>query len=548
MKHKENKKLGKLLLEYNLISQKQLVNAINMQKHSSKRLGQLLIEQNFIREIDLIKVLEVQLGLEKVNLYDYNLDPKLAKYVPENLARKYMLIPINLQDDTLKLAMTDPLNLEAIDTIKINLNFNIELCIATSKEIKEAQDIIYTASNIVDNNNITFGELGQSDIEVEQSISNLARQIINNAVKQGASDIHIEPDKTKLRIRYRINGVLHIQKNLSRNILSKLISYFKVVSGVDVTKTRIPQNGRISIQVGGYAINTRVSILPTLHGEKIVIRLLLKDNRFLNVNKLGFSDNNLSKLKQLIEKPYGIILVTGPTSSGKTTTLFSSINYLNNEERNIMTIEDPIEYQLQGVYQVETSSQQDLDFSKALRSVLRQDPDIIMLGEVRDEETAQIAVRAAITGHLVISTLHTNDASSAIGRLLSLGVPSYMVQSTLLGVIAQRLVRVLCDCKKEYMPDSKERRFLGISDKEDVRFYKPQGCYRCQNTGYHGRTTIQEVLMIDDDFEKMIINRANKAEIENYAIEKGMVTLKEHAREKVLNGITSYTEIKRVIL
>lgn len=547
MKNDENKKLGKLLLDYDFISQKQLDTALKMQESSNKRLGQLLIEKNYINENDLIRVLEKQLDIERANLREYNLNPELAEYVPENLAKKYTLVPIELKGDTLKIAISDPLNLEAIDTINISLDFNTKILIASSQEIIEAQAIIYTEYNVLANDSPEL-ESEQLDIKEEKSMSDLVHEIFDNAVKQGASDIHIEPDKDEIRVRYRIDGVLHSRTRLSIDLLSKLSSHIKVLAGADVTKDRIPQNGRINIQIAGYELNSRASFLPTLHGEKSVIRLLVKDHSLLNINRLGFSDHNLARLKDLIEKPYGIILVTGPTSSGKTTTLFSAINYLNNEERNITTIEDPIEYQLKGIYQVETSSQPELNFSRALRSVLRQDPDIIMLGEIRDEKTAKIAVRAAITGHLVLSTLHTNDAPGVIGRLQSLGLAPYMIQSALRGVIAQRLVRVLCTCKKEYSPTSKEKRFLGLSDKEDIVFYKPQGCAHCQNTGYSGRTTIQEVLVLDDDFEKININKSNKIVIEKYAREKGMITLKDHARERVLKGITSYQEIRRVVL
>jgi len=533
MSYQTVQKLGELLLENHYIREEQLNEVLEKQKHSNKRIGELLIDMNYIDRNQLVEALGEQLGFEHVRLSKYSLSPELSEYIPENLAAAYNLVPLEILDNSLKIAMLDPLDLEPIDLINSINDFKLEIFIATKKEIESAQRLIYD---------------DQMDSGSPQSVPKIAQKIIKKAVINKATDIHVDPEENILRIRYRINGILQTEMNLAKEIQINLASHLKTLAKLDITKTRVPQSGSLKLRLGSQEINARISTLPTSNGEKIVIRLLLKDHNLLDINNLGFSDYNLKRLKSLIEKPYGLILVTGPTSSGKTTTLAAALNYKKSPENNIITIEDPIEYHLDGVYQVQANSDSELTFPDALRSALRQDPDIIMIGEIRDKETAEIAVRAAITGHLVLSSLHTQDSASVIARLKSLGIPSYLIHSTLLGVVAQRLVRVLCDCRDKSPLTNKEKDFLDIPLEENSEIYNAVGCRKCSSSGYYDQTTIEEVLMLDQDYENLIVNEANKKQIISLAKEKGFKTLKENSREKISKNITTFSEIKRVLL
>ncbi len=547
MAQKPREKLGKLIVD-KYINHKQLERALEEQKKSSKRLGQILINLGFITEEELVEILEIQLGFQRADLGNYKLDSSLAKYIPHNIAKNYHVVPLYHHNDILEVAMEDPSDVIAIDAIKITAKCEVKPYIATRTEIKDAQEKIYLikGTDIIQKFNYEYARFSEID---ERHIIKLVDQIIHDAIICNSSDIHFEPNKEEIRIRYRINGVLEKVMSLPRDILDLLISRIKVMSGLDITKKRITQSGRMEIQQEEFRVSSRVSVLPTLYGEKIVIRLLSRDNRLLNINRLGFSEESVKRLRSLIEKPYGIILVTGPTSSGKTTTLFASLSYLNDTNKYIVTIEDPIEYQVDGIYQVQVSSNPELNFNSALRTVLRQDPDIIMIGEIRDRETAEIAVRASMTGHLVLATMHTNDACSAITRLLGLGIPPYLIYSTLQGIIAQRLVRVLCtSCKQEYTADDKEKEYLGIGVKSNLKLFTTKGCPKCNDTGYIDRTAVEELLIMDKDYEELIMKNASKQKLERLALKKGFTTMKENAKKKVIEGVTTISEIKRVLI
>ncbi len=557
MDDRKYKNLGELLVELNYLSEEKLNEALEKHVNSDQSLPEFLIDYDYISEEDLIYVMEIQLGVERANMSDYSYNPELKEYIPENIARHYSAVPLIKEDDKLKVAMAEPNDIIAIDDMEMASNLKIEPLIANRAEIKRAQGQVY--SDFEDDTDDLFSSLSsyrekeEDDIDelqkmVEEApIVRLANIIINQALQADASDIHIEPLTNEVQIRYRVDGVLREHMVVPKYSQAALVSRIKIMADMDITKRDIPQDGRIRQKLNGITVDMRISTLPTVHGESVVIRLLSKDEKLLNIDKLGFNKDNLSKFKALINNPHGILLVTGPTGSGKSTTLFAVLNQLNTVEEKIITIEDPVEYQLKGINQVQVNNRKNMTFARALRSILRQDPDIIMVGEMRDKETAQIAVRAALTGHLVLSTLHTNDSSSSITRLMDMGIPSYLVASTIKGIVAQRLVRRLCtNCKQGYQPGIEEKEILNIEGERTL--YKAEGCENCGFTGYKGRLAIQEVLMIDEEIEEMIIKEKSKQEIKNAALSKGMITLKGDVRDKVLKGLTSYNEMVRVIV
>ncbi|MFW6410023.1 MAG: GspE/PulE family protein, partial [Halanaerobiales bacterium] len=522
-------------------------------------LGQILVEKNYIKEDDLNQVLEFQLGIPYVDLSKFNINPGLSEYIPEQLAQRYQAVPLALEDNKLSVAMSDPSDLVAVDDLERASGYKIEPLIATQKEIKKALGIIYstseddTAEVFASLNNYQSGEEPELD-ELKQMVEDapivrLTNLIINQAVQMRASDIHIEPQKDKVQVRYRVDGVLRKGMDAPKYSQAALISRLKIIANLDITRRRIPQDGRVKLNIKGMEVDLRVSTLPTIFGEKVVIRILNRDEGLLNIGKLGFEGYNYEALKKLTKKPYGILLATGPTGSGKSTTLFAILNQLNDMKKNIITIEDPVEYQIDGINQVQANSKTNLTFARTLRSILRQDPDIIMVGEIRDEETAQIAVRAALTGHLVLSTLHTNDAVSSITRLIDMGIPPYLVSSTVIGVIAQRLLRRLCNsCKEETSPDPEIKEFLELQDGKKIFKAKQNGCEKCSHTGYRGRIAVQEVLVVDENMKELITDSASESKIKNYALDQGMITLTEDSKNKVKEGITSYQEAARIIV
>ncbi len=557
MDNKKYQNLGELLVELNYLSGEELEEVLNKQEDSNLSFAEFLVEENYISEEDLIYVMEIQLGVERANISNFGFDPRLAQYIPENIARHYTAVPLEVEDDVLKVAMAEPQDIIAIDDMEMASNLKIEPLIATRSEIKRAQGFIYSdlknETDDVFSSLSSYKEKEEDDIEeikkmVEEApIVRLVNILINQAFQMRASDIHIEPLAKEVKVRYRIDGVLREHMSIPKYSQAALVSRIKIMANMDITKRDIPQDGRIRLNFIGIIVDMRISTLPTVHGESVVIRLLNKDEDLLNIEKLGFNEENLKKFKKLISNPNGIILVTGPTGSGKSTTLFAVLNKLNTVEKKIITIEDPVEYQIKGINQVQVNIRKNLTFARALRSILRQDPNIIMVGEIRDKETAQIAVRAALTGHLVLSTLHTNDSVSSITRLLDMGVPPYLVASTVRGIIAQRLVRKLCtQCRKSYQPGIEEKNYLNITDSQLL--YRAEGCEYCGNMGYRGRLAVQEVLMVDEEIEEMILQEKSKQEIKKAALKKGMISLKEDAKDKVFRGLTTYQEMVKVIV
>ncbi len=549
-------RLGQILVENEYISEEQLQRALDKQDYLDKKLGQILLEMGYIDAHELVEILEFQLNIPQINIDDYDISPDLLEYIPENIARRYQAIPLEIEDNTLKVAMSDPTDLMALDDLEMISDCEIEAHIASADEIKQALEVLYSSDN--DASDI-FKSLDRSQEEEEPEIDELREMveeapivqltniIINKAIKLGASDIHIEPHKDNVRVRNRIDGVLHENMTVPKHSQAALISRIKIMADLDITKRRIPQDGRVRLEIRGTSTDMRVSTLPTIYGEKIVIRLLKQDERLLNINNLGFSSKNLNLYKKLINRPHGIILATGPTGSGKTTTLFSGLNELNSPKKNIITIEDPVEYQIRGINQVQVQKKSGFGIAKTLRNILRQDPDIIMVGEIRDEETARVAIRAALTGHLVLSTLHTNDAVSSITRLIDMGIPSYLVASTLNGVIAQRLVRRICkECRESYEPSLEEKEALNL--KQGQKLYQAQKCSKCGDSGFKGRLAVQEILVIDDLINKLIVKEADNQEIKQQAIQNGMIPLIEDGKQKVLDGLTSYQELMRVVI
>jgi len=556
MKTKSKKKIGDLLIEFGYITEAELRSAISEQEKMDIRLGEVLKKLGYVSEEELIDVLEYQLGIPKVNLSNYLLNAHLSQYVSENLARRHNAVPYEIKDDTLKVAMEDPTDLVAIENIEVNSGMRIEVAIATHSDIINAINQVYSLID-TDTSEIfeSLDQYGMNDEpELDQlrqmvedaPIVRLTNLIITQAIHTKASDIHIEPLKNSVRVRYRVDGVLHEELTIPKHSQAALISRLKIIADLDITKRRIPQDGRIQMNFKGMQIDMRVSTLPTIYGEKVVIRLLNRDDSLLNIEKLGFSEENKERFNRLIKKPYGILLATGPTGSGKSTTLFAALNQINSPTKNIVTIEDPVEYQLNGLNQVHANKKVGLTFANTLRSILRQDPDIVMVGEIRDEETAEIAIRAALTGHLVLSTLHTNDAVSAVTRLMDMGIPGYLVASTVIGVIAQRLVRRLCpNCKESYQPGPEVKQFLNNNVDQ---LYRPseEKCDSCTD-GYKGRIAIHEILEVDTKLEEMITEGANEPELKRYARAQGMKDLLEDGKEKLRQGITSYNELVSVI-
>jgi len=563
-------KLGELLIKENLITREQLNQALEEQKKTNDYLGTVLVRHGWISEAALTNTLGKQLGIASVDLTNYEFKDDVLRIIPEELANKYDIIPLDRMGHTLTVAMVDPTDVMVIEDIKFNTGYNVEPVVSAEASIKKAiskhygslgnekedfdaavstsfNDVDLTEFEVVDEEE---EELDQQEImsQVEdEPIVKLVRKIIVKAVVQKASDIHIEPYEKSLRVRYRIDGVLQTVLEPPKNLQFAISSRIKIIAKLDIAEKRIPQDGRVKMKVSrSKYVDLRVSILPTVFGEKIVMRILDKDNLMLDMADLGFSNTELNKFQKSIQAPYGIILVTGPTGSGKTTTLYSALHQLNSEDVNIMTAENPVEFNLHGINQVDVKPDIGLTFAASLRSFLRQDPDIILVGEMRDYETAEIGIKAALTGHLVLSTLHTNDAPSSINRLVNMGVEPFLIASSVVLIMAQRLIRTLCsNCKQEYNPTNAELKSLGINDKEkeNSTFYQPKGCDVCNNTGYKGRAGIFEVMYITDKIRKIILDRGSQIDIKEVAREEGMRTLRESAIEKFKNGDTSYEEV-----
>ncbi|WP_341876856.1 GspE/PulE family protein [Defluviitalea saccharophila] len=549
-----NKRLGDILINGGLITKKQLDEALKERSASNKKLGEVLIELGYVTEKDILKTLEIQLGIPRINLEKELINPEVPQRISEDLARRHMVFPFKEEDKVLHVAMADPLNFYGIDDLKIATGYGIKPYIATKKSIQIAIEKYYgkqSTKQAMEDFKKQQGDLEDEEIEDEISdiemapIVRIVNSIIKQAIVSGASDIHIEPFEDFLRVRFRVDGELQEAMRLDINAHPAVTARIKVLGKMNTAEKRIPQDGRIEIKMNNREIDLRISIHPTVYGEKIVIRLLDRSNFIKGRDRLGFTKENSLRIDQLIKNPDGILLVTGPTGSGKTTTLYTLLSELNDERKNIVTVEDPVEYKIFGLNQTSVNPKIGLTFASVLRSILRQDPDIIMIGEIRDTETSQIAVRAAITGHLVLSTLHTNDTASTIIRLLDMGVEPYLVSSALVGVIAQRLVKKICsNCKISYEPGENELDILNM--KELKNLYKGKGCNYCKNTGYRGRTAIHEIMYVDKEIRKLINNNAAEDEIKNEAIKNGMTTLSDNCKQLVLEGVTTIEEFLRI--
>lgn len=553
----KNYRLGDLLILSNKISESQLGEALLLQKkEGSKRLGEILVDLGFVKEEDILEVLETQLKIPSIDLVNYRINPNIISMIPENLARRYSLIPIDKKNNKLIVAMSDPFNVFAIDDIKLLTGMEIDVVVSLKSVILKAIDRFYRdekTKKVLEEFEEAYTpsiieDLDDEDLSVVNSapVVKLVNSIVGQAIKMNASDIHIEPFESSVRVRYRIDGDLQEIMRFSIKSHMAIVTRVKIMGKMDIAERRIPQDGRVETELEGKEIDMRISTLPTVYGEKIVIRLLDRNGFSFSIEDLGLEDRDLKIFNKIIKQPYGIILVTGPTGSGKSTTLYTILKDLNDEEKNIITVEDPVEYKLEGINQVQVNTKSGLTFAKGLRSILRQDPDIIMIGEIRDSETAEISVRASITGHLVLSTLHTNDTASTIVRLVDMGIEPYLVSTSVIGIISQRLVKKLCpDCKSPYEPSPQEKRILGLQPEDKVTLYKPTGCNKCIK-GYRGRLAIHEIMDIDKDIRRLIDNRASTDELKEASTKNGMKTLYDNVVKLALKGITSVDEVFRV--
>ncbi|MNB83794.1 Type II secretion system protein E [compost metagenome] len=544
------KRLGDLLVENGIISQEQLQEALVEQRKTKRKLGDLLISQGYITEQQLIEVLEFQLGIPHVSLFKYQIDPAITQIIPESLAKRYQVLPFMKEGGKLMVAMADPLDYFAIEDLRMSTGFRIEPAISTRDELQRAIARHYGMRDSMNQMLVelpTQEEIEETEITDEDSpIVRLVNQMIQQAVQLRASDIHVDPGENNLAIRYRIDGTLRTERLIPKQMQGFITARLKIMARLNIAERRLPQDGRIKMQFDYRMVDIRVSSLPTMHGEKIVLRLLDLSTGVKSVDTLGFSENNAAAFKEMIGRPYGILLITGPTGSGKTTTLYSALNHLNEESVNIITVEDPVEYQLEGINQVHVNPAIGLTFAAGLRSILRQDPNIVMVGEIRDTETAEIAVRASLTGHLVLSTLHTNDAVSSITRLRDMGVEPYLIASSLIGVVAQRLVRKICtDCRETYTPSTQESIMLERYGLRTEVLHRGRGCGSCNSTGYRGRFAIHEVLKIDDRLRQMVADSASVEELRTAARERGLVQLMEDGLLKVSQGLTTLQEVLR---
>jgi type IV pilus assembly protein PilB len=594
-------RIGELLLKEKRITPAQLQEALNYQKTSGGKLGYNLVKLGFVKDEEITSLLSKQYGVPSINLSQFEIDPAIVKLIPAETAQKYQIVPLSRAGATLTIAMTDPTNVFAMDDIKFMTGYNVEPVVASETAVTEAITRYYPAgppparvasepkkkkepkveqaANLTNAATLemvtraleeTAGDISEDDVEmleeIEQiDVSTLEKQggeapvirlvnlMLMSAIQKGASDIHVEPYEKEFRVRFRIDGILYNVMAPPMKFRDAITSRLKIMAKLDIAEKRLPQDGRIKIRFGDgeggtKEIDFRVSILPTLFGEKIVMRLLDKDKLMLDMTKLGFEPDSLRKLEFAISKPWGMVLVTGPTGSGKTNTLYSSIAKINTQETNIMTAEDPVEFNLVGVNQVQVRENIGLNFAAALRSFLRQDPNIILVGEIRDFETAEIAVKASLTGHLVLSTLHTNDAPSTISRLMNMGIEPFLVASSVNLICAQRLVRRLCtECKADHPHDPKALVDAGFTEEEAHRVIpkKGKGCDRCNNSGYKGRVGLYEVMEISDELRELILVGASALELKRKAVDEGMVTLRRSGLHKVMEGVTTIEEVAR---
>jgi len=557
---RKTKKLGEILVEEGLISAEQLERALLEQSRTDQLLGRILIDLKMVKESDLMAALAKQIGFRFVDLTDFTIDGSAAMLIPEQVARRYRALPIGFEDARLLVAMADPANLFALDDIRTITGMDLQPVVATAADIESAirkysrmdesvQKMAVEASSAAEDE---MADLERAAASLEEGpIVKMVNLLISQALADRASDIHIEPMEREVRIRYRIDGVLAEVMRSPKNIQAGLISRLKVMADINIAERRVPQDGRIGLTVGGKSVDLRVATLPTVFGEKVVIRILDKSSVLLKLEELGFLDQSFKRFQEAYTKPYGAILVTGPTGSGKSTTLYACLNIVNKADKNIITVEDPVEYRLPGINQMQMNVRAGLTFASALRSILRADPDVVLVGEIRDHETANIAIEAALTGHLVLSTLHTNDAPSSLPRLVEMGVETYLVASAIDCVVAQRLARKLCPkCREGYRPNHAELEQAGFPEFvwDDIKeLFRPVGCTACSKTGYRGRLGVYEVMTMSEEIERLVVERASSEEIRRSARRDGMITLREDGLEKIRLGITSIEEVLRVV-
>jgi len=567
--------IGEICVRLKLITQDQLQQALEKQRqlNTKESLGDVLVNMGLINEKDRVRCLGEQWGVPFIDLSEVEPEPEAIKMVAQDIARRQKVIPISLKTNKLTLAMKNPLDIFIIDEIRLSTGVEVEPMIATEEDIVaainrcyrseasvkavvsevmrdlEGGEIDFTTTETVREEDISIEQL--KELSEEAPVIRLANLIISRGVTDGASDIHIEPTREAVRVRFRIDGILHEAMAAPKKVQASLISRIKIMAEMDIAEKRAPQDGRIGAVIDGKPYDFRVSTLPSVHGEKIVMRILDKSSISVGLNKLGLLPETLERFESLIMRTYGIILVTGPTGSGKSTTLYSVLSKLNSGEKNILTIEDPVEYELAGITQTQINPRAGLTFAAGLRTMLRQDPNIIMVGEIRDAETALIATEAALTGHLVLSTLHTNDAPGAVTRLLDMGIEPFLIASGVIGVLAQRLVRCICPkCKEQYKPPLDAVKRLGIPIDENttkVTFYRGRGCDHCKGTGYKGRIGIYELMIVNDRIRDLVLTRSSSHQLREAAVQMGMKSLKDDAMEKILLGTTSLEETMRVI-
>lgn len=547
------KQLEKILIQKDLLSAEQLAEA--KAKRNGKSLFRTIADLGFATEKDIAACLAEQLHLKFIDLSTYKVDANVATLIDPELAKKNLILPIGVEDETLIVAMANPANVIALDDIRLLTGRNVKPVVVAESDLlavidqyKQADsDVKEIVDTVAGEAETSTTQAEDEDKDIEQApVVKLVNLILTEAVRNRANDVHIEPQEKEVRIRFRIDGVLHEIMKAPKKIQNGIISRLKIMSGMDIAERRLPQDGRFGVKVEGKVFDFRVATLPTVFGEKVVLRLLDKEAVLMELNDLGMLPDALARFKSSFTRPYGAILVTGPTGSGKTTTLYAALNVLNNVEKNIITVEDPVEYRLPGINQVQVNPKADMTFAAALRSILRNDPDIVMIGEIRDKETAVIAIESALTGHLVLSTLHTNDAASSLTRLTEMHIEPFLISSAVDCIVAQRLARKLCtECKELYTPSDKALATVGFP-KFKGQLYRARGCNRCNHTGYKGRIGLYEVLLVSEKIERLIVKKATSEEITKVAIAEGMKTLRQDGFEKVIAGITSIEEVMRV--
>ncbi|MEG2427812.1 MAG: ATPase, T2SS/T4P/T4SS family [Clostridium sp.] len=559
-------RLGDLLVQKGLITEEQLMKTLREQKLRGTKLGETLISLGYVSEKDIVDILCAQLHIEYVELRNMKLDEAAVYLVNETVAKKYNLIPIGFDKDNphcLRVAMSDPMDFIAIDDVAIMTNMKIQPVLSTSSQVAfqidryfGRQSVIAVADRYKKEQRIeeaSRDNAGRDSAATKEELTAdrspiiiMVRSIMEQAVRQRASDIHFEPMKEGIRIRFRIDGNLVEAMSYDLSIYTAIIARLKIISGMDISEKRKPQDGRSTIEIDHVEYDVRVSSIPTVYGEKVVMRLTNKENLTRDKKNLGLHDSDMKRFDSMLSHPHGIILVTGPTGSGKSTTLYTALSELNKETVNIVTVEDPVEANLEGVNQIQVNPRADMTFATALRSILRQDPDIIMIGEIRDPETAEIAVQASITGHLVVSTLHTNSTSASVARLLNMGVESYLIADALVGIVAQRLVRRLCRCKHPREAEAAEKIELGVKEEADLTIWEPTGCQICGYTGYYGRIGVYEMMPMSAALREAVVKKSTSAHIKEIAVREGMTTLKESTAQLVKEGVTSIQEMHKI--